>query len=561
MLTTMKRIFLFIILAAATAMLHAQPKHEIRAAWLTTVFGLDWPQARGTGASIENKQKQELISTLDQLHELNFNTVLLQTRLRSDLIYPSGLEPFAPVFTGRTGKAPSFDPLQFVIDECHKRGMECHAWIVCIPAGDESMVRQAGKLSPVKRNPSLYKKFHGSWYLNPGNPETKKYIARIAGEITERYDIDGIHLDYIRYPEYGSNFPDRNEFKKYNKSGKSLQEWRRDNITEIVRAVYNTVKGKKRWVKVTCATIGKYRDLRDYSSKGWNALNAVSQDPVRWMREGITDMIYPMTYFNGNNFYPFVADWQENSCGRYVIPGLGIYFLDPAEKDWDRSEIESQIGFCKFTGTAGVAYYRTKFLTDNVKNLKPLLKHSYYYYPALQPAMTWEDSIAPQNPLNIRIAELEDGTKLLSWDKAADNDTENSPTYNIYASATYPVDTDNPANLIAAGVQKTSFNIVPVYAYDRLCHYAVTASDRYGNESKPSQLQQEQPKTTWKTDIYRNGELPSEIVLTDVAGKEAYTFSYENIGKEDLPDTAKGFYRVWCIYRNGEAKSGGYICR
>ena len=119
---------------------------------------------------------------------------------------------------------------------------------------------------------------------------TKTYLAKMAGEITEHYDIDGIHLDYIRYPESGENFPDYNEFRKYNRAGKTRAEWRRDNITAIVESIYKEVKSKKRWVKVTCATIGKYKDTRDYSSKGWNSFHVVKQDPVAWLERGIVDI-------------------------------------------------------------------------------------------------------------------------------------------------------------------------------------------------------------------------------------------------------------------------------
>ena len=131
------RTFLLILLSTflIIAKAEAQPKHEIRATWLTTLGGMDWPRNKATNASSILKQQQELCAILDQLKEANFNTVMLQTRLRGDLIYPSQIETFPEALTGRTGRNPGYDPLAFAIEECHKRGMELHAWIVTIPAG------------------------------------------------------------------------------------------------------------------------------------------------------------------------------------------------------------------------------------------------------------------------------------------------------------------------------------------------------------------------------------------------------------------------------------------
>lgn len=551
----MNRILTLLAACIISVSAYTQGKYEIRAAWLTTVFGLDWPEQDGYSYKTAERQKAELTDMLDQLYELNFNTVLLQVRLRSDVAYDSEYEPYSYVFTGKTGKSPSYDPLAFAIEECHKRGMECHAWLVCIPAGDDAMVRKAGWRSPVKKNPSLFKRFKGQWYLNPGNPKTKTYLAKMAGEITEHYDIDGIHLDYIRYPESGENFPDYNEFRKYNRAGKTRAEWRRDNITAIVESIYKEVKSKKRWVKVTCATIGKYKDTRDYSSKGWNSFHVVKQDPVAWLERGIVDMIYPMTYFRDDHFFPFVADWQDNRHGRYVIPGLGIYFLDPKERNWDVGVIEEQINYCRLIGTAGVALYRTKFLTDNTKNLKYKLRYPLFRFKAMQPPMTWEDNMAPSRPRNA--FQVWDGnTVQLSWDKSKDN-SGGKLTYNIYVSDEFPVNTADPANILLAGVENTATDIVPVYTYDRVCYYAVTSTDMFGNESEAAQFHMEMPRTTALAQTW-NEKNPIQIMLTDLTGKSASVIDYSL--EPDFSGLKKGFYRLWCIYESGETKEAGYVC-
>ena len=251
----MRTFLIFLIISLLAIMqAEAQPKHEIRATWLTTLGGMDWPRQKATNANGIRRQQEELCQILDQLKEANFNTVMLQTRLRGDLIYPSSIETFPESLTGRTGKNPGYDPLAFAIEECHKRGMELHAWIVTIPAGNNRQVKLLGKHSIVRKNRKICKPHEGAWYLDPGHPETANYLAGIVREIVTRYDVDGIHFDYIRYPENAHRFPDRDTHRKYGK-GKDLKQWRRENITNLVRRLYTEIKQVKPWVKVSSSPV------------------------------------------------------------------------------------------------------------------------------------------------------------------------------------------------------------------------------------------------------------------------------------------------------------------
>ena len=356
-------IFSLLLLPFLAAFAQTAPKHEIRATWLTTLGGMDWPSAKATSASGIQKQKEELCRILDELQQAHFNTVLFQTRLRGDVVYPSAFEPFAESLTGTEGRNPGYDPLRFAIEECHKRGMELHAWIVAIPIGNARQVRTLGRNALNRKHPSLCKQFKGSWYLDPGNPAVDDYLASIVREIVSGYDVDGIHLDYIRYPEQGERFPDQATYRKYGKR-QDLKQWRRNNITRIVRRIYTETKRLKPWVKVSSSPIGKYRDTGRYSSQGWNAYEEVYQDAQQWLHEGIHDALFPMMYFQGNHFYPFALDWEENKNGRWIIPGLGIYFLHPSELNWKLDEVVRQIYFIRTIGLDGQAYFRTRFLLD-----------------------------------------------------------------------------------------------------------------------------------------------------------------------------------------------------
>lgn len=240
---------------SAGEMVTRPPKYEVRAAWVTAVYGLDWPRTRATSPEGIRKQKAELVEILDRLKDANFNTVLFQTRTRGDVLYRSKIEPFNSILTGKTAADPGYDPLAFAIEECHKRGMECHAWMVAIPLGNRKHVANLGNASVTKQKSAICVPYKREYFLNPGNPATKEYLMSLVREVVEKYDVDGVHFDYLRYPENAPRFPDTYDFRKYGK-GRDLAQWRRDNITEIVRHLYKGVKALKPWVKVSTCPVG-----------------------------------------------------------------------------------------------------------------------------------------------------------------------------------------------------------------------------------------------------------------------------------------------------------------
>jgi uncharacterized lipoprotein YddW (UPF0748 family) len=449
---------------------------------VTTVYGLDWPRTKATTAEGIRKQKRELEQILDCLKDANFNTVLFQTRMRGEVSYRSDVEPYSSIFTGTAGQSPGYDPLAFAVSECHKRGMECHAWMVAIPLGSKKHVESLGRQSVTKRMKDICVAYKSEYFLNPGHPATKEYLMKMVREVVSRYDVDGVHFDYLRYPEHAPKFPDEYDYRRYGK-GRSKEQWRRDNLTAIVRYIYKEVKEIKPWVKVSTSPVGKYNDTSRYPSRGWNAYNTVSQDPQGWMAEGIMDQIYPMLYFRGNNFYPFALDWQEQSNSRHVVPGLGVYFLDPREGKWTLDDVERQINFVRSEGLAGQAYYRVRYVVNNTQGLLDELRCNYYTAPALVPPMPWLDKVAPTAPSELK-AVRDGGYVSLNWGASTDNDQRNAPRYVVYGSNSYPVDTDNPANIIAQGVRGTAYTHAPLCPWQMCRYYAVTAVDRYGNESK-----------------------------------------------------------------------------
>ncbi len=329
---------------------------EIRAVWLTTIGGIDWPRTYATSPATIEQQKRELTRMLDRLKLIRINTVLLQTRIRGTVIYPSSLEPWDGCMSGQPGRSPGYDPLRFAIDECHKRGMELHAWVVTLPLGKWN---GAGCRNMRNKYPKLIRRIGEDGFLNPEQPQTGDIIASVCEEIVRKYDVDGIHLDYIRYPD-GWKI----------KVGRSTG---REHITSIVRKIHTAVKSVRRNIKLSCSPIGKYEDLSRYSSRGWNAYMGVCQDAQGWLRMGLMDQLYPMMYFKGNQFFPFALNWSENKYGKEVAAGLGIYFLDPHEGNWKIDEVKRQLAICRQYGL-GQCFFRAKFLLDNVQGLYDYLR-------------------------------------------------------------------------------------------------------------------------------------------------------------------------------------------
>lgn len=460
------------------------PKREMRAVWLTTLNGLDWPRTKATSEASRQRQQAELCQILDRLKAVNINTVLFQTRVRGSVLYPSDIEPWDNALTGKFDSHPGYDPLAFAITEAHRRGMELHAWIVAIPCFKQAVAKQMGPKGLLKTHPELLVKHNDMYYLDPGLPASADYLTRICHEIVSRYDVDGLHFDYIRYPEGAASFADAKTFKRYG-NGRSKALWRRENMNRIVRSIYEDTHALKPWVRISSSPVGKYADLSRYSSRGWNARDAVHQDAEGWLQQGIHDILFPMMYFDGDHFYPFAADWKEQDAGRQVAPGLGIYFLHPQEKDWSLGVIRRQLNYIRAQGLNGQAYFRSQFLTDNTKGLYDYLHDDFYAFPALTPACTWLDDDPPLIPTDVAIGIVDDQTEELSWLPSADN-LGGGIRYNVYASREWPVDVSRPENLVATALYDARFR------YNRFAamgyYFAITALDRCGNESEPIQV-------------------------------------------------------------------------
>ena len=544
-------------LAAAVAQLvPQQSRREVRAVWLTTIGGLDWPKGyANTSAGVE-RQKRQFCEHLDRLQAMGINTLLLQTRIRGTVIYPSVLEPWDGCLSGKPGVSPGYDALEFAVEQCHKRGMSIQAWVVAFPLTSLAVTKQLGRRSVISRQPQLCVKAGDHWMMNPGVPAVGDYLASLCAEIVKNYDVDGIHLDYIRYPEKEIPFSDAATFRKYGK-GMARSEWRRENVTQCVRKIHSAIKAVKPWVMLSCSPVGKHDDLPRYFSYGWNARAAVAQDVQLWMKEGIMDEIFPMMYFKGDHFYPFALDWVENANGRVVAPGLGVYFLDGGQKNWDLQTITRELNFLRLHGADGQAYFRSRFLEDNVKGIADYLQYSFYTRPALQPAMTWQDSIAPTAPQGVEVEKSKYEWRV-SWQPSSDPTPGGSLRYNVYASNAYPVVPDS-ARLVASYMPETEYRIDVACPASRKMFYGITAIDRFGNESGIAEINRPAPVAAM-AEVgmkVRGGKLriagvdAKLLTIYDECGRELRVLEADSV--VDVLRLAPGYYKLYGQGRRGKA--------
>lgn len=546
----MRRFYTLLIVFVWVLCAFAQ-KREVRAVWVATIGGIDWPRSYAQSPASAEKQKKDLVDMLDKLQAAGINTVLFQTRVRATTVYPSRHEPWDGCITGTPGKAPCYDPLRFAIEECHKRGMELHAWLVTIPVGKWNGL---GCKTLRKRYPSLVKRIGTEGYMNPENPRTASYLAAMSQEIVRQYDVDGIHLDYIRYPEQWRVRGSADRARGY--------------ITAIVRAIHQAVKSEKPWVKMSCSPIGKFADLSRYKSGGWNAYARVFQDARAWLKEGLMDELYPMMYFRGDQFYPFAIDWQEQSQGRVVAPGLGIYFLYPSEGKWRIEDITREMYHLRYLGQ-GYAFFRAKFFIDNTQGIYDFTSKVFNSGLSLVPAMTWQDSIPPASPKDLSVTRVSDAT-VVSWQPAdaasADSTSPLYTYYNVYASRQYPVDIEDAAHLIAIRRQGNSLrlNHAPEGFF-----YAVTAMDRYGNESEPLQMAAS-PSFTMPGDFLecdgkqlslppRDKALDADMLFVEtLQGRAVAKFPYRG-EKADVTNLPNGVYQLRAVDDKGVTHRLGFF--
>ena len=464
------------------------PVKEARAVWITRFEYSNYSTTHD-----QDSIRAYIRNVIDRAARANFNMIFFQVRGNGDAYYTPGLEPWGDLLTGKLGEDPGWDPLQYAIDLAHARGLELHAWINTFPAW-------RGTEPPPETTPRSPYLEHPEWIVcdssgtpmplseyyvsfSPGIPAVHDYIISVVADIVTRYDIDGIHFDYIRYPEIAPdkgyshdsisvarfNSPEGNPFEL------DWEDWQREQLNQFVYKAYNAIHDLKPWVKVSAAVIGSYRE------GGWTAYHSVYQDPRRWTELGKIDFITPMIYWPRRHpTQPFLKrsrEWDRYyTVGRYVFPGIGSYRYNTNEKNYRWSEVGGEIDGLRESRINGMAFFNAQSLEDHWEELAARR----FRTPANVPPMSWKDSIPPSAPKNLRAEFIGNRVKLTWSIDASDNDIRR---YNIYLSKTLPVDPLSSRNLQAVTVDATpEWTLKPAVKY-RQMYVAVSALDAVWNES------------------------------------------------------------------------------
>ncbi len=354
MLTKKFSIFTFLFYFLSITAIQSKV-NEIRAVWIATSHRLDWPPPT---FNIE-AQKKSLIEIFDSIKSKNLNTIYFQVRSNGTVLFKSSFEPFSLYIDGKGGIP--YDPLQFAVEEAHKRNLEIHAWIntVQVFAGNDLNVLNNSNHIIQKKKEWIVEDIKDnskSYWLNPGLPEVREYISNLIKELVENYDIDGVHLDYIRYP--GKIFNDDSTFQLYG-CNLSRDEWRRKNITDLISLINKKIKSVKPNIQLGATPIGINKNLKGMN--GWEGFYEVYQDTKEWLKKGIVDYITPQIYWSFDDKYQFdiiAKDWVENSYGKKVIIGIGAF------KDEVKNEMEKMIEYSRKIGADGIALFRYSNIKD-----------------------------------------------------------------------------------------------------------------------------------------------------------------------------------------------------
>lgn len=493
---------LFALLVFLVCLANAQvipPKREFRAVWIASVANLDWPSTRFLSPS---SQRAEYTSLLDRLKPLGINAVVMQIRPECDALYQSSIEPWSYWLTGGQGSPPNplYDPLQFMIDETHKRGMEFHAWFNPFRA-----VKTVGQYTITATHIS---KVHPEWLmaygslriLDPGLPMVREYVTRVILDVVRRYDIEGVHFDDYFY-ENGTTNQDSATYANYKNGFNNIGDWRRNNVNTLVGMVYDSIQSVKPYVKFGISPRGIWKNSVANGGAGTNGGQSyydIFCDPIQWLSVKKVDYVAPQVYWSMSYSiarYDLLAPWWgAHANGRHILIGQAAYRINTTSTgeptNWlSPSEMPNQIRLNRqYVSIKGSIFFRAnQGITDNRLGFTDSLKNNFYKYPALIPTMPWKDSLPPLPPSNLTvIGNLTTAT--LHWQKpgpAADGDT--ARYFVVYRAVNDTIDMNDPRTVRFLSLNDTTQFADPISPNVQY-NYVVTAFDRLHNESAPTKI-------------------------------------------------------------------------
>lgn len=451
-------------------------KYEIRAVWMSR-----FEYAQGKSAQ---QSKAFIRKAFQKFHKAGINLILFQVRGNADAFYHSNYEPWSNLLSDSLGKDPGWDPLQFALQEAHSLGLELHAWINTFPAW------KAENPPPAKSEPLHPLLAHPEWLVcdsagnpmhpksgyitfSPGNPQVQKHIQNVVFDIVENYDVDGVHFDYIRYPEGANKLGYSHDSVTVARFADSLQNrykfalsvWQREQVNQFLATAYNGVTTRKPWVKVSAAVLGHAH------SAPWNGYHSVYQDARRWLSTGKIDLLFLMTYTAIDHpvapYTQAIEQWQAlRHLGRYIVPGIAVYKLG---KQFTPREVYNQMDLLREKDFPGMVFFAA---TNLLKTLNRI-QEKYYPAPALTPPLNWKKDVPLTKAFDLQLR-IKNNQLHFSWQ--ADSGNWKFVLYNNKVI-------NDPEHIVKIinGTQR-SFSL-PLPGKDR--DYYLTAINRVGMESPP----------------------------------------------------------------------------
>ncbi len=385
----------YFLLPAAVAQQTSRP--ELRAAWVATVSNIDWPSFPTVYSEI---QKAEFIKLLEMHKRNGMNALIVQIRPAADAFYPSPYEPWSQWLTGKQGLPPFplYDPLRFMIEETHKRGMEFHAWM--------NPYRAVFNINGSSIAPTHITRIHPEWFLtygdkkyfDPGNKEVQQYVTNVVKDVVKRYNIDAIHFDDYFYPYRiaGKEFPDDAKYRQYG-NGMNKDDWRRSNTDSIIVMLSKAIKEINPKCQFGISPFGVWRnsdkDPRGSETKaGQTNYDDLYADILLWLQKGWIDYVAPQLYWEfGHKAAPFetlVDWWAKNTYGKNCYIGIGIYRAGSNEAWKDKTQLPRQIEKIRNTPAInGMIFYSSKIFEKNPNGWSDSLRLNYFATPAPTPAI------------------------------------------------------------------------------------------------------------------------------------------------------------------------------
>ncbi|MCE8623994.1 family 10 glycosylhydrolase [Bacteroides fragilis] len=466
------------------------PKREFRGAWIQAVNG----QFRGIPTE---KLKQTLIDQLNSLQGAGINAIIFQVRPEADALYASQLEPWSRFLTGVQGQAPSpyWDPMQFMIDECHKRGMEFHAWINPYRV-KTSLKSELAANHLYNIHPEWFVTYNNQLYFDPALPESRRHICMVVADIVSRYDVDAVHMDdyFYPYPAKGVDFPDDASFARYGGGFTNRADWRRSNVNILIQKIHETIRGLKPWVKFGISPFGIYRNEKNdplgSKTNGLQNYDDLYADVLLWARNGWVDYNIPQIYWQighpAADYETLVKWWAKNTENRPLFIGQSVMNTvqnaDP--KNPSINQLPRKMALERAYQTiGGSCQWPASAVVENAGKYRDALVQEYHKYPALVPVFDFMDDKAPGKVRKVKKVWTEDGYMLFWTAPKAKDEMDRAVQYVVYRfDGKEKVNIDDASHIVA--ITRNNFYKLPYDDGKTKYRYVVTALDRLHNESK-----------------------------------------------------------------------------